>query len=138
MGVIIFGVHLKSKGFFFWCREGEMATVNPFDLLGDDDAENPLELIASRQPKKVSASSGKPAIKQQTQQQNKPAAAQLPSKPLPPSRAGQLSLSQSLSLQVYRYVCERGRFYICLSLLIFVVRISIHFCEVYGLFDLFF
>ncbi|XP_022863300.1 RGG repeats nuclear RNA binding protein A-like isoform X1 [Olea europaea var. sylvestris] len=72
-----------------------MATVNPFDLLGDDDAENPLELIASQQPKKVSASSGKPAIKQQTQQQNKPAAAQLPSKPLPPSQAVREAKSDS-------------------------------------------
>lgn len=60
-----------------------MATVNPFDLLGDYDTEDPLQLIASQQPKKSSAPSGKPA----TKQQNKPAAAKLPSKPLPPSQA---------------------------------------------------
>ncbi|CAI9765141.1 unnamed protein product [Fraxinus pennsylvanica] len=68
-----------------------MATVNPFDLLGDYDTEDPLQLIASQQPKKASAPSGKPA----TKQQNKPAAAKLPSKPLPPSQAVREAKSDS-------------------------------------------
>ncbi|KAF5744270.1 plasminogen activator inhibitor 1 RNA-binding protein-like [Tripterygium wilfordii] len=64
-----------------------MATMNPFDLLGDD-AEDPSQLIAA-QPQKVAAATkkelgqGKPAAA--AAQQNKPA--KLPSKPLPPAQA---------------------------------------------------
>lgn len=58
-----------------------MATTNPFDLLGDDDNEDPSQLIAAAQlkvadkPKKAAAP-----------QPAKPA--KLPSKPLPPTQAG--------------------------------------------------
>ncbi|GFY92736.1 hyaluronan [Actinidia rufa] len=58
-----------------------MATVNPFDLLGDDDNDDPSQLIAAQQnkiePKKAPI---------QTQAQ-KDKAAKLPSKPLPPTQA---------------------------------------------------
>ncbi|XP_073277949.1 RGG repeats nuclear RNA binding protein A-like [Primulina huaijiensis] len=61
--------------------EGAMATLNPFDLLEDDDTEDPSLLIAAQQkkiePKKPSAPHEKPA----------PPPAKLPSKPLPPSEA---------------------------------------------------
>ncbi|CAK9149386.1 unnamed protein product [Ilex paraguariensis] len=67
----------------------EMATTNPFDLLGDDDAEDPSLLIAVQQqkiaPKKAPASA--PVAQQPP---SKPAA-KLPSKPLPPAQAGELS-----------------------------------------------
>ncbi|XP_028804690.1 RGG repeats nuclear RNA binding protein A [Neltuma alba] len=67
-----------------------MATLNPFDLLGDD-AEDPLQLIAAEEQKVVSAPKkapgqdhGKPGVRALAQQ-NKPA--QLPTKPPPPSQA---------------------------------------------------
>ncbi|KAL6981401.1 hypothetical protein U1Q18_023031 [Sarracenia purpurea var. burkii] len=60
-----------------------MATVNPFDLLGDDDNDDPSQLIAAQQqkiaPKKAPAPTQAQA--QPTQQ------AKLPSKPLPPAQA---------------------------------------------------
>jgi plasminogen activator inhibitor 1 RNA-binding protein len=68
-----------------------MATINPFDLL-DDDAEDP-SLIAAQKPV-VSPPAAAAAKKGSAQTQAKPAApaAKLPSKPLPPSQAGQLLL----------------------------------------------
>ncbi|KAK6781498.1 hypothetical protein RDI58_019294 [Solanum bulbocastanum] len=62
-----------------------MATVNPFDLL-DDDAEDPSLLIAAQQLKHVAPVVSAPAKKAQAQP-TKPAA-KLPSKPVPPSQAG--------------------------------------------------
>lgn len=62
-----------------------MATVNPFDLLGDDDNDDPAHLLAAQEKKVVAkkpapaAAGGAPA-----------AAAKMPSKPLPPSQAGEL------------------------------------------------
>lgn len=75
-----------------------MATANPFDLLGDDDTEDPTQLIAYQQQKVAAAApatkkvpaqnQGKPATQAQAQaQQNKQA--KLPSKPVPPSQAGE-------------------------------------------------
>ncbi|GLT51550.1 hypothetical protein SLA2020_249530 [Shorea laevis] len=64
-----------------------MATMNPFDLLGDDDAEDPSQLIAAQ---KAAVSK-----KEQAPAQTKTAAAaappskpaKLPSKPLPPAES---------------------------------------------------
>jgi len=59
-----------------------MATVNPFDLLGDYDNDDPTQLLAAQEKKVVtkkpapSAAGGTPA-----------AAVKMPSKPLPPSQA---------------------------------------------------
>ncbi|XP_051146229.1 RGG repeats nuclear RNA binding protein A-like [Andrographis paniculata] len=66
-----------------------MATLNPFDLLGDDDVEDPSLLIAAHQQKIESNKSSQPAAgAKQASNQNKAAAqAKLPSKPLPPSQA---------------------------------------------------
>ena len=67
-----------------------MATINPFDLLVDD-AEDP-SLIAALKPV-VSPPAAAATKKGPAQTQTKPApAAKLPSKPLPPSQAGQLLL----------------------------------------------
>ncbi|KAK4592655.1 hypothetical protein RGQ29_016975 [Quercus rubra] len=73
-----------------------MATMNPFDLLGDDDAEDPSQLVAAHQPKPA-ASAAAAAVGSQSKKpspaQSKPAAvaaqpaAKLPSKPLPPAQA---------------------------------------------------
>lgn len=59
-----------------------MATTNPFDLLVDDDNDDPNQLLAKLPP--VAKKSPAPAA------QADPAkpAAKLPSKPLPPAQAG--------------------------------------------------
>ncbi|KAI3444803.1 hypothetical protein Pfo_001468 [Paulownia fortunei] len=70
-----------------------MATINPFDLLGDDDAEDPSLLIAAQQqkiePKKTLAPSAKPAaVAKELSSQNKATGQpRLPAKPLPPAQA---------------------------------------------------
>lgn len=65
-----------------------MATMNPFDLLGDDDNDDPSHLIAVHQQKiaakKPSAAAAAPVK----------AAAKLPVKPLPPTQAGELFFSR--------------------------------------------
>ncbi|KAJ0986466.1 hypothetical protein J5N97_004822 [Dioscorea zingiberensis] len=58
-----------------------MASTNPFDLLGDDDNDDPTQLIAAAQLQKVAAK--KPAAPAASP----PVAAKLPSKPLPPAEA---------------------------------------------------
>ncbi|KAK7277166.1 hypothetical protein RIF29_18317 [Crotalaria pallida] len=66
-----------------------MATANPFDLLGDD-VEDPSQLIAAEQlkaPKKVGQEQQAKAASRGAQNKPSAAAAQLPSKPLPPSQA---------------------------------------------------
>ncbi|KAL3833057.1 hypothetical protein ACJIZ3_007793 [Penstemon smallii] len=65
-----------------------MATVNPFDLLGDDDTGDLTQLIASQkpiEPKKTLAPTAKPAAAQP----------KLPSKPLPPTQAVREAKSDS-------------------------------------------
>lgn len=71
-----------------------MATMNPFDLLGDD-AEDPSQLIAAEQLKAAAAAAAAPKKGQEPgktgsragqPQQNK--LAQLPTKPPPPAQAG--------------------------------------------------
>lgn len=66
-----------------------MATLNPFDLLGADDAEDPSLLIAAQQkiePKKAAAPA---AGKQQPPPSKAASQAKLPSKPAPPAQAGE-------------------------------------------------
>ncbi|CAA0813552.1 Hyaluronan / mRNA binding family [Striga hermonthica] len=71
-----------------------MATANPFDLLGDDDAEDPSLLISAQQlkaePKKAAAPSSKAASGGA-----KAAQAKLPTKPPPPAQAVKESKSES-------------------------------------------
>ena len=74
-----------------------MATVNPFNLLGDDDNDDPSQLIAAQQNK---IEPQKAPIQTQAQQDK---AAKLPSKPLPPAQAGELSI-HFLNLSIC-YVC---------------------------------
>ena len=61
-----------------------MATMNPFDLLGDD-AEDPSQRIEAEQLKAVAVAAA-PKKPSNRAQPNKPA--QLPSKPPPPAQAG--------------------------------------------------
>lgn len=62
-----------------------MATLNPFDLLVDDDAEDPSQLIAAAQKAAVTKAKAAPPSKAPAAQE-KPSA-KLPSKPLPPAEA---------------------------------------------------
>ncbi|KAL3834984.1 hypothetical protein ACJIZ3_009720 [Penstemon smallii] len=61
-----------------------MATLNPFDLLGDDDAEDPTQLLAVKQQKAAAPVSAQ--AKKSPVAQTQPSA-KLPSKPLPPTQA---------------------------------------------------
>lgn len=83
-----------------------MATMNPFDLLGDDDAEDPSLLVAAQQQKLAAAP--KKALSGQAQP-NKPGLdakpAKLPSKPAPPSQAGELLI---FGLLLYIYFSVNG------------------------------
>lgn len=63
-----------------------MADLNPFDLLCDDDNDDPSKLIAIHQQKVDPAKKASaPAAKKQP--------AKLPTKPPPPTQAGELKLS---------------------------------------------
>lgn len=81
-----------------------MATANPFDLLGDDDNDDPSQLvqkIVSAPAKKAqpAAPAGKTAAPPA-----KPSA-KLPSKPLPPAQAGEfLSLFHSFTYFFFMYI----------------------------------
>ncbi|XP_050386733.1 RGG repeats nuclear RNA binding protein A isoform X1 [Argentina anserina] len=61
-----------------------MASLNPFDLLGDDDAEDPSLLVAAQQ-QKLAAAGPKKAQPTKPGVDTKPA--KLPSKPAPPTQA---------------------------------------------------
>ncbi|XP_011081284.1 RGG repeats nuclear RNA binding protein A [Sesamum indicum] len=61
-----------------------MTTLNPFGLLGDDDAEDPTLLLAAQQKAAGPATATVQAKKTPSQAQP---AAKLPSKPLPPAQA---------------------------------------------------
>ncbi|XP_027363937.1 RGG repeats nuclear RNA binding protein A-like isoform X2 [Abrus precatorius] len=69
-----------------------MATMNPFDLLGDD-ADDPSQRLAAEQLKVVTAPPKKPQTQPLTQP-NKPA--QLPTKPPPPSQAVREARNENL------------------------------------------
>ncbi|KAL8555761.1 hypothetical protein ACS0TY_003540 [Phlomoides rotata] len=62
-----------------------MATVNPFDLLGVDDTEDPSQLVLKVEPKKTAAPAAKPAVGAGARQQT--AQPKLPTKPLSPAQA---------------------------------------------------
>ncbi|KAI4377929.1 hypothetical protein MLD38_015482 [Melastoma candidum] len=64
-----------------------MATMNPFDLLGGDDNDDPSQLIAAAQAQLLPAAKTKkpPATAQAATAASQPA--RLPSKPLPPAQA---------------------------------------------------
>ncbi|OMP00756.1 Hyaluronan/mRNA-binding protein [Corchorus olitorius] len=72
-----------------------MATMNPFDLLGDDDTGEISVLIAAQQKAVAAATTtaaAAPAKKgtAQSQAATQAKSAKLPSKPLPPAQAGEL------------------------------------------------
>ncbi|KAK6117467.1 hypothetical protein DH2020_048794 [Rehmannia glutinosa] len=69
-----------------------MATLNPFGLLGDDDAEDPSQLLAAAQQKAAApvSATGQPKKAAAQAQPGAKASAKLPSKPLPPAQAEQV------------------------------------------------
>ncbi|OWM86402.1 hypothetical protein CDL15_Pgr021488 [Punica granatum] len=77
-----------------------MATMNPFDILGDADNEDPSQLVAAVSIEK-SKKAPVPAAAAPTQQ-GKPAA-KLPSKPLPPAQAGKTANQENFGL----VLCEK-------------------------------
>lgn len=64
----------------FYQISSEMVSANPFDLLGDDDNDDPSQLIAKHQ-EMIAAK--KPSVEAAPT-----SAAKLPTKPLPPAQAG--------------------------------------------------
>ncbi|KAK4413624.1 hypothetical protein Salat_2775200 [Sesamum alatum] len=83
----------------------QTATLNPFHLLGDDDAEDLSLLIATQQKNEPKAPLAKPAAAKQPPLQNKAAVVQpkLPSKPLPHRR-----LSERQNLNLHEVAVDMG------------------------------
>lgn len=68
-----------------------MASTNPFDLLGDNDNDDPSQLAAVAQPGKVATpKKAAPPPQKPAAPAAAAAAAKLPSKPLPPAQAGEV------------------------------------------------
>lgn len=81
-----------------------MATANPFDLLVDDDNEDITLLVAAAQQAKVEKPKKAPPPGQGAQP-----AAKLPSKPLPPAQASEISIGHYnrlalLGLVVFEFI----------------------------------
>jgi plasminogen activator inhibitor 1 RNA-binding protein len=66
-----------------------MATLNPFDILGADDNDDPSQLMAAA----AAAAAKKAATAPAGKGTQAPAAAKLPTKPAPPTQAGELPWS---------------------------------------------
>lgn len=97
-----------------------MATMNPFDLLGDDDNDDPSQLLAAQQQKLASPKKSQ-APAQPAAQPAKPV--KLPSKPLPPAQAGELLFP--LLLFIYLFLVLNDSY-----------SISICYCNVFSCFSL--
>ncbi|XP_057977493.1 RGG repeats nuclear RNA binding protein A [Malania oleifera] len=63
-----------------------MATANPFDLLGDDDNDDPSQLIAAQQHKLAAPKQSSPPAQGGTKAQP-PKQAKMPFKPVPPAQS---------------------------------------------------
>lgn len=115
-----------------------MATMNPFDILGDDDNEDPSQFVAAvkiDKTKKALAPSAAAA------QQGKPAA-KMPSKPLPPAQAGEFRISfgrdavfqRVLLLQRVCFVDSAlGRYMLPLSLMLLISGQTLQIYKIYAL-----
>lgn len=73
-----------------------MAAINSFALLGDDDNDDPSQLIAAQQQNSATKKTAVPASAT-------PVAAKLPTKPLPPSQAGELRVDSADFILVVRH-----------------------------------
>lgn len=75
-----------------------MATLNPFDLLGADDNDDPSQLIAAAQAAAQKAEAKMSAAAPAGKAAQPAAAAKFPTKPAPPSQTGELWLFRVLDL----------------------------------------
>lgn len=66
-----------------------MATINPFELLGADDNDDPTQLLAAAAAAKQKAEAKKVAAAAAAGKGAQPAPAKLPTKPAPPAQAGE-------------------------------------------------
>lgn len=89
--------------------------MNPFDLLGDDDNDDPSQFIAAQQQKLPPPSAAQKKAPAQAPAAKPAAGSKMPSKPLPPSQAGNF-------LKPIIYVCLSDvsvlfadRFYVCIG-----------------------
>lgn len=69
-----------------------MATVNPFDILGADENDDPTQLLAAAAAAKQKAEAKKQAAAATTGKGAQPAPAKLPTKPAPPAEAGEFGV----------------------------------------------
>lgn len=69
-----------------------MASANPFDILGDDDNDDPSQLIAKQEKKILSKKAAAPAPTAAA-----PATSKFPSKPAPPTQAAREALGNNTS-----------------------------------------
>ena len=68
-----------------------MATLNPFDVLGGDDGDDPAQLLAAAAVAALKAEAKKPATGT-AGKGSQPAAAKFPTKPAPPAQAGKFGV----------------------------------------------
>jgi hypothetical protein len=68
-----------------------MATLNPFDILGADDNDDPAQLLAAAAVAKQKAEAKKSAAAT-AGKGAQPTTAKLPTKPAPPAQAGEFGL----------------------------------------------
>ena len=69
-----------------------MATLNPFEILGADDNDDPTQLLAAAAAAKQKAEAKKQAAAAATGKGAQPAPAKLPTKPAPPAQAGEFGV----------------------------------------------
>lgn len=104
-----------------------MASVNPFDLLGDDDNDDPSQLLAAQEHKLGPLAAKKPQA-QPAAQPAKPA--KLPSKPLPPAQAGELSAS----ISILGFYCFFQNSFVWFRIFGFVDVVLVSFGLIYSVF----
>jgi len=75
-----------------------MATLNPFELLGADDNDDPSQLIAAAEAAAQKAEAKKSAAAPAGKAVQPAAAAKFPTKPAPPSQTGESWLFRVLDL----------------------------------------
>ncbi|RLN30371.1 plasminogen activator inhibitor 1 RNA-binding protein-like [Panicum miliaceum] len=86
-----------------------MATLNPFELLGADDNDDPTQLLAAAAAAKQKAEAKKQAAAAATGKGAQPAPAKLPTKPAPPAQAVRESRSGGAPSRGGYGRGERGR-----------------------------
>jgi hypothetical protein len=92
-----------------------MATLNPFDLLGADDGDDPSQLIAAAAAAAQKAEAKKAATAPAGKAAQPAAAAKFPTKPAPPSQAGEL-IARMLDLGFWAFKILASSKFQCASI----------------------